>query len=163
MQTRSALAVSATGWIVGLAALVVGAVLFGTLTPMPYHTLIPAVPLAEGYQFIRFEPTTFKDVIGNVLLYVPVGAVFWCVARFVLQRRTAAIPLAVFAAGFLSTGIEWAQVFIPGRFPSATDICMNCVGSLLGALAAVVFTGICRQILHSMAARSMREANPDVV
>lgn len=136
-------------WLVmGLTVMVVGGVLFGTLTPMPYDRVIPSVPILEGYRFISFEPTSFKDVAGNVLLYMPVGVVFWCFMHVVVRLRFTAAFAAAVSAILMSFCIEWAQVFIPGRYPSAIDICMNGMGACFGAISTAILTAITRKLFN---------------
>jgi len=74
-------------------------------------------------------PITFRDVAGNVLLYVPFGllwprgrgfglrALFWCLC----------------CAAALAGVTELSQVYSHGRFPSSTDALLNLAGAWLGA------------------------------
>jgi glycopeptide antibiotics resistance protein len=79
-------------------------------------------------------PLTARDVIVNVLLYVPFGFLYaWP------RPGSARVFLwsAVWAAS-LSIATEWTQVFSHARFPSATDVLLNTIGSAMGvALAAL--------------------------
>ncbi|MDE2600538.1 MAG: VanZ family protein [Rhodocyclaceae bacterium] len=78
---------------------------------------------------------TIFDLIVNVLAYVPLGF-FWlpvAAARFGLGRGTAIVCVLL---GALSGTLETLQNFLPSRVPSNVDLACNCVGALLGALAA---------------------------
>lgn len=118
-----------------LCAVVIAGVLVGTLTPMPYHRTPPNAAFVEGYRYLSWEFTTIRDMAGNLLLFVPVGFALWIAAVFVV-RRSIATPLAWSAAVALSVVIEWTQVFIPGRYPCASDVLMNAIGAVVGVGAA---------------------------
>lgn len=65
-----------------------------------------------------------SDFVANLVLFLPLG-----VALALLPwsaRRTAV------AAALLSTGIEFTQGFVPGRYSSLPDVVLNTLGALLG-------------------------------
>lgn len=64
------------------------------------------------------------DAILNVILFMPLGLLLG--AR--IRSRVVAYVLAI----GISTGIEFAQVFIPGRDSSFADIIYNGLGAVLG-------------------------------
>jgi len=66
------------------------------------------------------------DVLVNVLLFLPFGAAL-AAAGMPLRR-------AMLGCALLSAGVEFAQLYIPGRDPSLGDIVFNTVGSGLGAI-----------------------------
>lgn len=76
------------------------------------------------------------DLVANATLYFPLGLAIPSAS----PRRKVALALVV-ALG-MSTLLELAQVWSHSRFPSATDIVMNVVGSVAGALVA---TGAARR------------------
>jgi VanZ family protein len=66
----------------------------------------------------------WADIIANVLLYAPLGA------ALALAGWTGTRPVVF---GFvLSCVIEFAQILIPGRDPSLTDVCCNTIGAAAG-------------------------------
>lgn len=74
-----------------------------------------------------------RDALLNIALFIPLGFVYQ------LSREDRAQPrwLPAFGAGFLvSALIELAQVFAPGRYPSAADLGTNALGASLGAWIA---------------------------
>lgn len=80
------------------------------------------------------EVTSFRprDVLVNLLLYWPLGL-------FLRPQRplTWGLMAAACCLGLgLSLGAEGLQAFSRRRFPSATDVAMNTVGTCLGALTA---------------------------
>jgi VanZ family protein len=79
-----------------------------------------------------------RDVVLNLLLYIPlVIPAFLMLARSLPERVAAALSVGI-AAG-LSTALELLQVYVPGRNPSLPDIECNTVGAVAGALLALRF------------------------
>lgn len=81
------------------------------------------------------QPTflTFDTVewLSNVLMFVPIGVFF---AGAVLPgRRFWMVPVAAVVSG----AVETAQLFLPGRVPSMTDLAANTVGAALGVVLLV--------------------------
>jgi glycopeptide antibiotics resistance protein len=74
------------------------------------------------------------DAVKNTLLYMPLGF-FYGRARL-HSRRTVVIKTALLSA-LLSAGCELYQVFCHGRHPTMTDVAMNVIGGVLGAVVAV--------------------------
>jgi VanZ family protein len=73
------------------------------------------------------------DLIGNVLLFVPVGLL--AVVAFPHRKRTIAI-----AGPLLSGAIETFQMgYLPHRTASVTDVVTNSTGLFAGMALAVVF------------------------
>ena len=70
------------------------------------------------------------DLLLNVALYFPLG--------FLLSSKStrSRFATALVAGLLLSTLLELTQVWSHLRFPSATDIVMNVLGSLIGAFGA---------------------------
>lgn len=78
------------------------------------------------------------DVVGNVLLFLPIGFTFAGAAPVAGRGRRVAV--GVVAAALLSTAIEVAQLYLASRATDVDDILFNTLGAVLGAwlLAAVV-------------------------
>ena len=77
------------------------------------------------------------DAFLNVVFYMPLGA-----AVFVSLRRkgTVAVAAALAFGALVSLTVEWAQLYIPGRFSSWNDLLCNSAGALLGIAAAFAAT-----------------------
>lgn len=71
-------------------------------------------------------PVKLSDIVGNVLLYVPLG---YLGSR--LMARSAA-PVIMGLALALSLGTETLQLYSHRRFPSATDVTCNLSGCMAG-------------------------------
>lgn len=72
-------------------------------------------------------PIRRRDIIGNILLYLPLGYF----GRRVWGASRAAWPIALGAA-FLSAATETAQLYSHFRFPSTTDLICNVLGAACG-------------------------------
>jgi glycopeptide antibiotics resistance protein len=69
------------------------------------------------------------DIVANVLLFVPFGAL-WRRAAF--RSRLLGPATALLLGASLSLGAEALQLYSHWRFPSATDVAMNVAGLVVG-------------------------------
>jgi glycopeptide antibiotics resistance protein len=76
------------------------------------------------------RPLKLSDIVANVLLYVPLGLG----AHRVFGIRAWWAGLAL--AALLSVGTEATQLYSHRRFPSATDLTSNLLGTIGGLLLA---------------------------
>ncbi len=80
----------------------------------------------------------FVDVLGNVAVFIPLGAALGC-ATLIGRPRRRFWPwwLSVTGAGLLlSLFIEIAQLAIPSRVTDVDDVILNTLGTAAGALLA---------------------------
>jgi len=77
------------------------------------------------------------DAFLNVVFYMPLGA-----AGFLSIRRKGAVAVAAALAfgTLVSFTVEWAQLYIPGRFSSWNDLLCNSAGAWLGIAVAFAAT-----------------------
>ena len=89
----------------------------------------PRLPLALGTRRLGAVSTTFRviDVVGNILLFVPLG-----VTTALMVRRRPVLSAALLAF-VLSISAETLQLYSHSRYPSATDLVCNVAGALAGA------------------------------
>jgi hypothetical protein len=92
----------------------------------PHWDHVEWIPLSRN--------TRLRDIVLNVLFYVPVGY-FHVSARAVSpgMRRVLEAGLVGLA---LSVVTEASQVFSHGRFPAATDVLTNTAGAVIGGWLA---------------------------
>ena len=112
----------------GVALLVIG---LATLTPGGDGALPPATQSVwQRVSCVTCSQTWLADMISNVLLFVPLGAMLVCVRGSV--RR------AVLTGACVSLAIELLQLAgLPtGRTPSLPDLVTNITGTWLGAIGA---------------------------
>ena len=82
--------------------------------------------------------TDFSDLITNIILFLPIGFLFR------LSRRKNKDRFCIQALGFgilLSLGIEFSQLFVPGRYTQVIDVITNGMGAWLGAMVFVFLIG----------------------
>ena len=73
------------------------------------------------------RPIKISDIVGNVLLYLPFGYL----GRQSTVGRFATLGVVALAA-LLSVGSEATQLYSHWRFPSATDVTCNLLGTISG-------------------------------
>ena len=79
----------------------------------------------------------WTNLVGNIVLFVPFGAVVALLVRGGALRR---IATATVLAAALSVSIEAVQLLL-GRVADVDDVVLNTGGALLGALVAAAFAG----------------------
>ena len=113
-------------------AVVIAIIIYGSLYPFvfrqPVYGIGPARTLLESW---RDKPSR-GDFIANMLFYMPLG--FFAILA-ISNRIGGLLRIAlVLATGtVLSTLMELAQYYDPGRVTSATDLYANVAGTALGA------------------------------
>ena len=92
----------------------------------------------QRIQWLPFvsPPVRLRDVIGNVVLYIPFG--FFIAAS---TRRRDIWKWGMACAVALALATEFTQVFSHRRFPSMQDVLTNCLGAALGIAIWVFFKG----------------------
>ena len=121
-------------WLV--AVLMAGVILYGSFYPFDLRIPPSGIgPVATFIASIGDRPGR-GDFIANILLYLPFG--FFFVLSFTATRRRTAVPLAVLCGALISLPVELTQYYDAGRVTAFSDFYTNVLGSLLGALAALV-------------------------
>jgi VanZ family protein len=93
--------------------------------------------LALGRDSNHRWPTPMGDLVGNIVLFLPLGALGYCMQSPSRPRaRSLAVCLAAGVGLMLSLTVETLQRFTPARDPSTSDVIANTCGSLLGAATA---------------------------
>jgi len=92
---------------------------------------VPATCWVIGYPpaVVPFRLLFPKDVVLNVLMYLPLGCLLGLSTRSRTCRTFAGSLLALLA---VSTAFEGAQLFVASRFTSVDDIICNTIGGGLG-------------------------------
>lgn len=116
-----------------------GVVAFVTLGPQPFDDGSGSLVWRLLAFFGRYPPTAWisygtLEFWSNVAMFVPVGLFF----LLLLGRRR--WWLAILLGVLLTCGIEFAQLFIPGRVSDPRDVLANSVGAFVGVVVALVWT-----------------------
>jgi glycopeptide antibiotics resistance protein len=115
-------------WIVF--TLLVGILPLKNFVGHPHWEYIKWFPTAEDLHSPKYLLDIFSDIVGNTLLFVPLG-------YFLRRLLTSSNPsqrllLAAGIGGVLSLSIELYQVYCHSRFPSIYDVITNVIGTLIG-------------------------------
>ncbi len=113
-------------WPIALIALV----LYGSLIPFQFNGS------ALGMSGISWRSATLEDVVTNLLLYIPIGFALAGTTRNLHSRRFARFVFAVMGGLFVSIVAEGIQTGIAVRVASWTDVVLNTMGTVVGALVA---------------------------
>ncbi len=120
--------VSPTGRRLGLLLLGYLGVVVAVIVFTPFRF---AAPSADRLLVAPGAPGAVRDVLLNIVLFVPLG--------FLLERsgggRLSILRVVLFGA-LASIAIEVTQLFLPERWTTATDLVANATGAALGATAS---------------------------
>ncbi len=137
-----------------LLLLVVAVIVYGSL--YPWHFTFAGRPepvsvLLHSWPAV-WDRFMLRDVVINVLLYMPVGAVACLVW---LPRFPRAAAAAATAFGFaLSLSMELLQNYVPGRVTSLSDLTTNTLGAAAGACLAIALAPKIIPPLYNQARRA---------
>ena len=112
-------------------------VAYGSLFPLTGWRDLGLPPLAFIFAGWPHYWTAF-DFVANVLLYVPLGYLWYAGLNRRLGARSAGAA-AIMAAAALSFAIEVLQAWLPNRVPSNLDLLGNILGAGTGVLLAARF------------------------
>jgi len=127
--------------VLRLLAIVVAFIVYGSLYPFQFDfgrtDASPPMILLHAWpaQINRFA---WRDAGVNVLLYFPLGLTAVLVFMRRLPRGSAALLTVMLGTG-LSASIEMLQIFDSTRTCSLLDVACNFVGTVSGAVAALIF------------------------
>lgn len=135
MKRSSALRV----WLAAIAlSIYVAFVLIVTLTPSPVdlsfrNDLVNLLDKLHERGLPGLIDYRFVEFTSNVTLFIPVGFI----ASLLLPRR--AWWLVLLIGPLFSLAIEFAQqTFLPARYATVSDVVANSIGTLVGAVVAVL-------------------------
>jgi VanZ family protein len=129
----------ASGWPrarVLLLLVCVALVVHGSL--YPYRFVAPASFREALAQMLaqRHWWTSRGDVLGNVVLFMPLGLLGQWVLELWLRPRAAAAVMVMVAGAAAAFGLQVAQIYLPDRDAELADVLWNTVGLALGLAAA---------------------------
>ncbi len=113
---------------------VMAVVLHGSLYPYEFHTPPDSLGPVTALLGSGLSPRdSFGEMIANILLYMPFG--FFAMLSLRCRWRFAIVTAVGLA---LCTAIELAQFYDAGRVTSLSDVCLNTLGTMIGALAVSI-------------------------
>ncbi len=94
---------------------------------------------------------TLPDIISNIFLYTPIGALgFWTLRRRGWSRIVSVLAVMVAGAG-LTVAVEHLQFFSPSRVSSLIDVVSNVVGVAVGVTLSFVCQFLIPRVVESIA------------
>jgi VanZ family protein len=123
--------------IIGSAILII---LLATLSPFEFTA--EGVTLKGAIKVFFAHPSDWSDLIGNVLLFMPLGFGIALRAQSQGIKLLTGLAIATIISPLLSFSVELSQVFLPSRSPSWIDISTNTTGGFCGALSYILLTTI---------------------
>jgi glycopeptide antibiotics resistance protein len=122
-----------------LLSVIVLLILYVSLYPFRFAPDGPS--MLAAFELLTWARASRADMLNNVLLYMPLG---FCLTLIVEPRRgrTAALVAAAVLGAVLSMSMELLQASIAPRVPSLTDLSLNCVGAIAGALGGSTWHAI---------------------
>jgi len=114
-----------------LLAVFVGLILYVSLFPFRFDPLGPT--MVQALHRITWMRAGRTEMFNNVLLYAPFG---FCCLLLVEGRlgRLAAVVVTTLLGAALSCSMELLQASVPTRVSSLTDLSLNALGALVGAV-----------------------------
>jgi hypothetical protein len=116
-----------------------GAIAYGSFYPFNFAgAMAPAHPWLALLQ----EPmlwTSFSDVLGNIVLFMPIGL---CVRMIDPRLRPAPVVALTLAFVFYAYAIQVGQYYFPGRDPNISDAVWNATGCVAGVIVALLLRHI---------------------
>lgn len=116
-------------------------ILYGTLLcrePRGYREY--NFQLFWSYQkFFDTDQPQAGQIIGNILLFMPVGMLIPFVVSDEKRNRKGLLPITLALAGLLSSTIEILQFFLELGFAELDDIFDNTLGAFIGTILIVAF------------------------
>ncbi len=109
----------------------------GCVTLFPFDFRLAPAALTQGLETfwaMAYTPPPASEIVLNVLLFVPVGALVYGSGQGG-RRGMGLVVLAAAAGALISLTVEVTQAFLPRRGPSVMDLLSNTMGALAGALA----------------------------
>jgi glycopeptide antibiotics resistance protein len=109
----------------------VGLIAYVSLFPFRFNPHGPS--MVEALRLLTWARAGRMEMFNNVLLYAPLG--FCCVLLLESRLgRVAGIVVASLAGAALSCSMELLQASVPTRVTSLTDLSLNTLGTLIGAV-----------------------------
>jgi VanZ family protein len=115
--------------------IVLAIIVHGSLYPYDFRAPPGGIgPVATLLGSWAEPPSSYGDLIANILLYVPLG---FFVGLTVGGGRFRRLLIATLVGLVLCTCIELAQYYDVGRDDNFSDVYLNTLGSILGGIAAL--------------------------
>ena len=105
-------------------------VLIATLYPFNFYFI-------DNFSIQKFatsfdNTTLFKDIVNNILLFIPLGFSSTAFLQKVKMKPISKIFTLIIISAGLSFTVEVLQMFLPSRYPTPADVANNTIGGIIG-------------------------------
>ncbi|UCC30453.1 MAG: VanZ family protein [Phycisphaerales bacterium] len=125
------------GWPIALTA----AVLYGSLLPFDIDWTAYQASNGFGLFELTLREGPREDILTNILVYTPIGLAFVLCGGTGTLARWSRVPFAVLVGVVVSLVAETLQAGIAGRVASWTDVALNTLGTITGAVLGATLYG----------------------
>jgi len=123
-----------------------------------YASFVPfdfALPRKTGWAGgsawgLAVRPFNIPDILVNIGLYLPIGATGYLVSRRRAWGRWTGMGAAAATCVLVSFTVEQGQNYLGSRVASWIDLTANCLGGLMGVLAAAIVEPLIRRGLRRL-------------
>lgn len=133
-------------------------ILYGSFLPFDFDYGCVGLPALATIGEGMFS--TIEDLVVNVVLYVPLGALLVFSGLLGRRRGVRMVGVVALTVCLGSCSIESIQTALAARTGSWLDVVLNTLGATMGAVAASLLstahTGVARRVVASIAARPFR-------
>jgi VanZ family protein len=123
------------------------ALLYVSFVPFDF-TQHPRHALGRQFLGLAFAPFGLPDILANLAVYVPLGALGFAVLRRWGLGRIISGAIVIALGGLLSFAIEWSQQWVASRVSSWVDVTANVLGCGLGAAIVAIGEPQIRRIVE---------------
>lgn len=105
----------------------------------PWSFAWPARGIAGEWEALLANVSLWSglgDVVSNVVLFVPLGALAWLDLRTCVPRAASRVAVLMTSGVLFAFSLQLLQFFVPTRVPQLSDVAWNALGLALGMAAA---------------------------
>ncbi len=115
-----------------------------SVLPLDFSRPASAPLLAPAWVRFWHAPLSKGDVIANIALYGPLGALAYLASRRTGWSAAGGLAMAIGAGLSISLFCEGVQSMLPARTTSVVDVASNTLGAMLGAIGGGLLRPIVR-------------------
>lgn len=116
----------------------------------PWSFAWPARGVAGAWDDLLADTTLWSglgDVVGNVVLFVPLGTLAWLDLRRAVPRSAVRFALLMGLGILFAFVLQVLQFFVPARVPQLSDVAWNALGLVLGVGAVPLLGSLGARVL----------------
>ena len=103
---------------------------------------------APDYESFRMNANFLKDVVLNILAFIPLGVIFYGLFGLPEKSPSKAVVFSLMLGLLFTIGIESLQFYMKSRFSSLIDVMSNMAGTSLGIVVGIFEVRFRKFLLH---------------